>query len=191
MHLWQNPTHTDKETYRAHNSDVVQRILKHLRLYSRYASPRALVPAKQTIQSQPGGDVELACTNSRNNTSISPEPHTSSSVQPNVSPPCIKQDFRSSYVFLRTPKKSGKQLLTDDENPPEAWGLYFEEGFRIHHAFIVILFFYCLASLAFGVYWCVEYGLVGPQSGAEAFAVSAWMIGFVSLVTTVWFKWAD
>ena len=191
MHLWQNPTHTDEKTYQAHNSGLVQRTLKCLRLYFSNTSPRALVPAKQIIHSQATGDIELACANSRNNTAISPEPHTSSSVQPNVSPPCMKQDFRSSYVFLRTPKKRGEQLLPDDENPPEAWGLYFEEGFRIHHAFIVMLFFYCLASLAFGVYWCVEYGLVGPQSGAEAFSISAWMIGLVSLVTTVWFKWAD
>lgn len=31
------------------------------------------------------------------------------------------QDFRSSYVFLRTPKKLGEQLIADDEDPPEAW----------------------------------------------------------------------
>jgi len=31
------------------------------------------------------------------------------------------RDFRSSYVFLRTPKKLGEQLIADDENPPEAW----------------------------------------------------------------------
>ena len=191
MHLWQNPTHTDEQTYRAHDSGVVQRALKYLRLYSRYSTPRTLVPAKQTVQSPTTGDIELACTNSPNSNCTAQKSQPSSLARSNASPPSIQRDFRSSYVFLRTPKKLGEQLLPDDENPPEAWGLYFEEGFRIHHAFILILFFYCLASLAFGVYWCVEYGPVGPQSGAEAFSISAWMIGFVSLVTTVWFKWAD
>lgn len=102
-----------------------------------------------------------------------------------------EQDPRSSYVLLRTPKKLGEQLLPDDEDPPEAWGLYFEEGFRVHHFLIVLLFLYILASLAFSVYWCVEYGLVGPDSGASAFGVASWMIAAVSLVVTVWFKWAD
>ena len=195
MHLWQNPTHTDEQTYQARNSSVAQKILKFTRLYVRYTSLGALIPTKQTTHSQSQHDLELACTNNphihENRLSTTHEPHLSSSVPPDASQSSIKLDFRSSYVFLRTPKKIGEQLLSDDENPPEAWGLYFEEGFRVHHAFIVILFFYCLASLAFGIYWCVEYGLVGPHSGAGAFGVSSWMIGLISLVTTVWFKWAD
>lgn len=200
MHLWQNPTHTDEKTYRAHNLGVVQKSLKHLRLRFKYiigvcTFSHATNPVNRITHNRNRHDIELACTNTaqnaENRTPMSHEPHTSSSMPPNASPPTIQQDFRSSYVFLRTPKKLGEQLLPDDENPPEAWGLYFEEGFRIHHSFIVILFFYCLASLAFGVYCSVEYGLVGAHSGAEAFAVSAWMIGLVSLVTTVWFKWAD
>ena len=193
MHLWQNPTHTDQQTYRAHNSSIIQKILKYLRLYLRNTPPRALIPAKQTTRSPAGDDIELACTTNviGNNTSTAQEHRPSVPVPPITSPPSIKRDFRSSYVFLRTPKKLGEQLLPNDEDPPEAWGLYFEEGFRIHHAFIAILFVYCLASLAFGVYWCVEYGLVGPHSGAGAFGISSWMIGLVSLVTTVWFKWAD
>ena len=61
----------------------------------------------------------------------------------------------------------------------------------MHHCLILILFIYILASLAFGIYWCIKYGLVGPKSGAAAFGISSWMIALISLVTAVWFKWAD
>ncbi|KAL8790249.1 MAG: hypothetical protein Q9195_006472 [Heterodermia aff. obscurata] len=109
------------------------------------------------------------------------------------SPPSEQENQgpRSSYVFLRTPRKLGEQLQPDDEDPPEAWGLYFEEGFRVHHFFILLLFIYILASLAFAIYWCANFGFTGPKTGSGAFAVSSWMIALFSLVTTVWFKWAD
>ena len=185
MHLWQNPTHTDLQTYRLGNPGIAEKFLKYLRLT--LSSDRAVDPAIQATASQSRQDIELACTNGSdtgtNHTRGSSDLHSPSSSK--------QQDFRSSYVFLRTPKKLGEQLLPDDEDPPEAWGLYFEEGFRIHHFFIVVLFFYVLASLAFGLYWCIRYGLVGPHSGVEAFGISSWMITLVGLVTTVWFKWAD
>ena len=109
---------------------------------------------------------------------------------PHCSPP-VEEGPRSSYVFLRTPRKRGEQLQPDDADPPEAWGLYFEEGFRVHHFFILLLFIYILASLAFAIYWCVNFGFIGPKTGSGAFGVSSWMITLVSLLTTVWFKWAD
>lgn len=52
----------------------------------------------------------------------------------------------------------------------------------------IITFIYIMATASFGAYWCSKYGLVGPSSGAAAFGVSSWMIGLISLVTTVMFK---
>ena len=54
------------------------------------------------------GDVELATRSSKN-------PDTNHDFASHES------DARSSYVFLRTPKLLGEQLLADDEDPPEAW----------------------------------------------------------------------
>lgn len=48
-----------------------------------------------------------------------------------------------------------------------------------------------MATAAFGAYWCAEYGLVAPNSGAAVFGICSWMIGLISLVTTVLFKWAE
>ena len=193
MHLWQNPSHTDMRTHRSRNPGLLPKFLRYLRL-SCFVG-HAPISGNQAAIAQTQQDIELASTNSPS--TVPTHAFTSSGsqtpppLQPQPSALSKPPDFRFNYVFLRTPKKVGEQLLPDDENPPEGWGFYFEEGFRVHHFFILVLFIYCLASLAFGLYWSVKFGAVGPQSGAEAFAVSSWMIALVSLITTVWFKWAD
>ena len=105
--------------------------------------------------------------------------------------PSRATNFRSAYVFLRTPKKLGDKLHPDDVDPPEGWGIYLEEGFRVHHLLIVMLFVYVLSSLAFGIFWYRKYGMMSPQSGLEAFGVSSWMISLMTMLMTVWFKWTD
>ena len=55
------------------------------------------------------GDIELATGSSRS----SDANHNSATQE--------SQDARSAYVFLRTPKKIGGQLIADDEDPPEGW----------------------------------------------------------------------
>jgi hypothetical protein len=101
------------------------------------------------------------------------------------------ENFPSSYVFLRTPKKLGDKLQPDGEEPPEGWGIYLEESFRVHHLLVLVLLVYGMASLAFGAYWYRKYGMVGPQSGLGSFVVSSWMISLATLFWSVWFKWAD
>ena len=186
MHLWQNPSHSDLQTYRSRRGRI-GRLLEYFR--SNYTitspSPASPSPASPSPESQPSHiqqqDLETKSSTQPSATSVHPSPP---SEQENQGP-------RSSYVFLRTPRKLGEQLQPDDADPPEAWGLYFEEGFRVHHFFILILFIYILASLAFAIYWCAKFGFVGPKTGSEAFGVASWMVTLVSLVTTVWFKWAD
>ena len=198
MHLWQNPSHTDAQTYRARKGGIIQIILYHLRakLRSKMSEVSESAHASRNA-TQTQHDIEMTSAN-HTNAGINHAPPVSAAQitspsadsqhsSPSVSPGC----FRSSYVFLRTPKKLGDQMHPDDEDPPEGWGLYFEEGFQVHHFFMVLLFLYILGSLIFGTYWCSKYGLVGPQSGAEAFSVSSWMIALVSLIIVVWFKWAD
>ena len=169
MHLWQNPSHTDLQTYQSRRGKI-RRLLGYLRPSHTVTSPSPGPPESQ--------DIELTS----NNKPVPTSTHCS---------PSSEEGRRSSYVFLRTPRIVGEQLLPDDIDPPEAWGLYFEQGFRVHHFFILVLFIYILASLAFAIYWCVNFGFIGPKTGSGAFGVSSWMIALVSLVTTVWFKWAD
>ncbi|KAL8664206.1 MAG: hypothetical protein Q9202_003284 [Teloschistes flavicans] len=189
MHLWQNPSHGDLQTYNNRPQGAIGALVNRMRLLKHYLvaygrSESGHIAANRTMNDGQGHlqqDVEMT------------NPNSNPSNQPSAGVPAASDTHgnRSSYVFLRTPKKLGDQLVADDEDPPEAWGLYFEEGFAIHHFLLVVLFIYILATIAFGIYWCTKYGLVGPHTGASAFGVSSWMIGLISLVVTVWFKWAD
>ncbi|KAL8700081.1 MAG: hypothetical protein Q9201_005644 [Fulgogasparrea decipioides] len=183
MHLWQNPSHSDLQTYTTRQQSIVARLLRRLNFIKKCIVMFRNIKIGNTSGGNAGDeferDMELNATNR-------PE-----SMNNGTANPPIKQENRSSYVFLRTPKLLGDQLIADDEDPPEAWGLYFEEGFKVHQFFVVVLFIYTLASLVFAIYWCARYGLVGPRTGSGAFAVSSWMTGLISLVVTVWFKWAD
>ncbi|KAI4249407.1 MAG: hypothetical protein LQ352_005662 [Teloschistes flavicans] len=189
MHLWHHPSHSDLQTYNNRPQGAIGALVHRMRLFKHYLvaygrSESGNIAVNRTMNDGQGHlqqDVEMT------------NPNSNPSNQPSTGVPAASDTHgnRSSYVFLRTPKKLGDQLIADDEDPPEAWGLYFEEGFAIHHFLIVVLFIYILATIAFGIYWCTNYGLVGPHTGAGAFGVSSWMIGLISLVVTVWFKWAD
>ncbi|KAI4113850.1 MAG: hypothetical protein LQ338_008100 [Usnochroma carphineum] len=183
MHLWQNPSHCDLQTYESRSPNVFIRIsrrIHHLVGRHRQETDDENSPAttETTASNEHSHDMELGHMHSSGSGSNAP------STQETLGP-------RSSYVFLRTPRKLGEQLEANDEDPPVAWGLYFEEGFRVHHFFFIVLLLYIMASLGFAIYWCERYGLVGPHSGSGAFGVASWMIGLVSLVVTVWFKWAE
>ncbi|KAI4200158.1 MAG: hypothetical protein LQ350_004119 [Teloschistes chrysophthalmus] len=185
MHLWQNPSHSDEQTYNNRPQSMISRLLHRTRLFKNYlaaywknepddpAVNRTVNDGQIELQQ----DVEMTRTNGPGDPTA------------NTTAVSDNHGNRSSYVYLRTPKKLGDKLIPDDEDPPEAWGLYFEEGFAVHHFLVVILFIYILATIAFGAYWCTKYGLVGPRTGAGAFGISSWMIGLISLVVTVWFKW--
>ena len=101
------------------------------------------------------------------------------------------EDRSCSYIFLRTPKKLGEKLLSDDVNPPEGWGMHIEEGLKVGRLFMLILLLYLSGTLVFGIFWYREFGMAGPQSGFGAFGVSSWMVSLISIITTVWFKWSD
>ncbi|KAL8764835.1 MAG: hypothetical protein Q9194_006816 [Teloschistes cf. exilis] len=187
MHLWQNPSHSDEQTSDSRPQSVMGRILCRMRLFKNYLvaycknepDDPAVNLTVNNEQVDLQRDVEMTSTNGTGITSDN---------TPTGSHQCGDQ---SSYVYLRTPKKLGDKLIPDDEDPPEAWGLYFEEGFAVHHFLVIILFIYILATKAFGAYWCTKHGLVGPRTGAGAFGISSWIIGLISLIVTVWFKWAD
>ena len=101
------------------------------------------------------------------------------------------ESISSSYTFLRTPKKLGEKLLPNDVDPPEGWGMYFEEGLKVSRLFMFILFLYLSGTLVFAIVWYRAFGMAGPQSGFGAFGVSSWMVGLMSIITTVCFKWAE
>ncbi|KAL8708280.1 MAG: hypothetical protein Q9225_007629 [Loekoesia sp. 1 TL-2023] len=180
LHLWQNPSHCDLKTYKSQQSSTLNRMLSRLGLNRNVVHTARRSSSNQVISgSESRRDVERATFGG----STSSGSHTSGTHE-SLGP-------RSSYVLLRSPKKRGEQLIANDEDPPEAWGLYFEEGFGVHHFLFILLMLYIMASLGFAIYWCERYGFVGPHSGVGAFGVVNWMIGLISLVVTVWFKWAD
>ena len=106
-------------------------------------------------------------------------------------PEVQREDKSSSYIFLRTPQKLGEKLMPNEENPPEGFGMYFEESLKVGRLFMFVLFLYLSGTLVFGVVWYREFGMAGPQSGLGAFGVSSWMVSLISIITTVWLKWAD
>ena len=200
MHLWQNPDHANAHLYQSRGRFMS---LKADLLYGSITGlwsklsintgqqggpeppPLMLSPSEQETRS---ADPILAV-------EATPEARktigrTSEAVDSDLELQ-MGEELRSCYVFSRTPKKKGAKLEPDDRYPPEGLGMHFEEGFRVHHLFILLLFFYVLGSLAFGIFWYRQYGMTGPQSGLGSFEVSSWMIGLISLVTTVWLKWAD
>lgn len=171
MHLWQNPTHCDRKTYQSQRATLFIRLLRWL--IFRKTRPSSGLDASGDAC---GHDTEYAGKRPTSGNTGTVD------VRESLGP-------RSSYVLQRTPKKLGEQLMPNDEDPPEAWGLYFEEGFGVHHFLLIILMVYAIASIGFMIFWCERYG--APTSGAGAFAVASWMVGFLSLFVSVWFKWAD
>ncbi|KAL9002545.1 MAG: hypothetical protein Q9188_004524 [Gyalolechia gomerana] len=180
MHLWQHPSHCDRQTYNSHRQTSIARLFRQL----------GFCRGGFGTSGMPDGDPDAPGNASRHDTELAGMNSSTS----NGNRALDGRDSpgpRSSYVLLRIPKKLGEQLTASDEDPPEAWGLYFEEGFGVHHFLLIILMMYAMASLGFAIYWCERYGLVGPNSGSGAFAVASWMVSFITLIVTVWFKWAD
>ncbi|KAL8652369.1 MAG: hypothetical protein Q9226_004299 [Calogaya cf. arnoldii] len=182
LHQWRNPSHSDKTTYDSHPKSLAEKIRVRLRNIR-----AAVVEVATNIPMTTLRHSETQTSNEPNHEEEAlPTEETTS--HGDVRP---QNPDMSRYIFLRTPKKLGEQLIPDDRATPEAWGLYFEEGLLLHHVWLIILCIYIMATAAFGAYWCAEYGLVGPGSGAAAFAIASWMIGLFSLVMTVMFKWAE
>ena len=187
IHLWQNPSHTDSETYRSRNVDILSILLGLFRQERHENQTNTLennADSSHIIRAGFQQDIELASMNG--STVRVNKMFSASEIQNSIDP-----GPRSSFVFLRMPKKTGERLLAENNAPPEGWGLYFEEGFQVHQFFLLILFIYILASLSFGLYWSIEYRLVAPNAGSGAWSVSSWMMGLMRLIVTVWFKWAD
>ena len=199
MHLWHYPSHSDRHSYYSHRSrsDIVAKnLLDYLKIMAlgRHCGGRRGSP-EGTTQRQSLGDPEAT----RGNINIAAATAVGADIEmANSNHEVVPKDLEyqaehksSSYVFLRTPKKLGGELLPSDVDPPEGWGMYFEEGLRMSRLFTFILFLYLSGSLVFGIVWYREFGMVGPQSGLGAFTVSSWMVGLMSIITTVWLKWAD
>ncbi|KAI4137171.1 MAG: hypothetical protein L6R39_007436, partial [Caloplaca ligustica] len=181
MHMWQNPSHSDPESYKPGLLDIVRRKLRRAIYIGRVVCTSPPEDTHSTSSSiEAHRDIELGSTNGPD-----------SQCSRNATNSQESRGSRSCYVLLRTPKKIGERLEADDDDPPEAWGLYFEEGFGIHHFWLIVLFLYIMATMGFAIYWCERYGFVGPHSGVAAFEVASWMIALVSLLLTVWLKWAD
>ena len=137
IHLWQNPSHSDLASYRSRHSSIVK-LLDYLRSNRALDSPES--PCQRTPH-QNARTLSDSSTAKRNQThpDDSQQMHSDDELasidMPDVATDSASlsvevsqdQSLRSSYVFLRTPRKEGDQLMTDDENPPEAWELYFEE----------------------------------------------------------------
>ena len=187
MHLWHFPSHSDRQSYYSRRSTCIG-VAKYTLSFFKIMMPGRDYGGwrgrpEEATQRQTLGSPEVT----RGNTDIAPataDIEMANSIRE-------AEDKSSSYVFLRTPKKLGEKLLPNDVDPPQGWGLYFEEGLRISRLFMFILLLYLGGSLVFGIVWYREFGMVGPQSGLGAFGVSSWMVGLVSIITMVWLKWAD
>ena len=140
MHLWQNPSHCDLATYRSRRSRI-GKLLDYLRSKHALPSPESLGQrsphqnAEGTLSdsSTARGNQAHPDNRQQSHTNVEQASIDRPDVATNSPSPSVEasqdQGLRSSYVFLRTPRKEGDQLMSDDESPPEAWGLYFEEGY--------------------------------------------------------------
>ncbi|KAL8749237.1 MAG: hypothetical protein Q9199_007809 [Rusavskia elegans] len=187
LHRWRNPSHSDEVTYFSQPRSLVERVRFYVRsLKNGIAKHAAGIPMAVINRQQQGSGTEPV-----HDEEAPPGNEPLNHGNSNPIAPGLQIPDPSRYIFLRTPKMFGKQLIPDDKDTPEAWGLYFEEGFLLHHLFLIILCIYIMATAAFAAYWCTKYGFVGPESGTASFAVSSWMIGLISLVFMVMFKWAE
>lgn len=98
---------------------------------------------------------------------------------------------RSRYAIIAIPKKIGNMVELDlgAEQREEAWGLQFEESFTIHRLLFYILVLYFLGSIVAVVHLFQEE--TGPVSMAYKLWIFSWIASFVTLLLTVWLKWAE
>lgn len=113
LNQWRNPSHSDAVTYHSHPRSLVERLLFKIRsIRNSVVGVTASIPMTTTNRSEiehdrePVPDEEAVPTrgtiNPGNNQGLqTPDP--------------------SRYVFLRTPKKLGEQLVPHDRATPEAW----------------------------------------------------------------------
>lgn len=108
LHQWRNPSHSDVKTYFSQPRTVLERLLFFLRHMkpttpsSGHSEPKADAEPVHDEEAGPNrGTIGLGSAQSSNLALRSPDP--------------------SCYVFLRTPKKLGDQLVADDRATPEAW----------------------------------------------------------------------
>ncbi|KAI4167199.1 MAG: hypothetical protein LQ343_007411 [Gyalolechia ehrenbergii] len=174
MHLWQHPSHCDRQTYKSHRQTSIARLFRQLGFRRGGFGTSGML----------GNDPDAPGNASRHDTELAGM-NSSTSNGNRALDGRDSSGPRSSYVLLRIPKKLGEQLTATDEDPPEAWGLYFEEGFGVHHFLLIILMMYAMASLGFAIYWCERYGLVGPNSGSGAFAVASWMCVIAAMMSDI------
>jgi len=161
LHLWRNPHHSDEMAYREWHSKA--NLWKRFRdRFRHFPKVSKSVPTNEPNEGDPIDHDQVG------------NPHS------------------STYVFVKIPKKIGDRLEPNYGNEaPEGWGIYFEEGFKVHRLLFVVLIFYFFASLSV-IAWIIDrFGITTPTTYMGLFSVLAWLISFSSLFLTVWFKWAE
>jgi hypothetical protein len=58
---------------------------------------------------------------------------------------------KSKWVYLSTPKKAGERLVQHPSNPPEGWGLKFEEDLVIPRLMRITFWYFFFAAWLLGV----------------------------------------
>lgn len=98
----------------------------------------------------------------------------------------------SAYIFVKIPKKVGDKVEFDfGDNRPDAYGLLFDERFKVHRLLFYLLLLYFSGSLVVTVWLLKTIGPKGPQSFQGLLWLLGWILTFISLLFTVWFKWAE
>jgi hypothetical protein len=103
------------------------------------------------------------------------------------------QQLRATRIIRSVPKKIGQKLTVNfrDHNHPEAWGLEFEETFRVHRLLFFVLFLYAACSFALLAWLFYRYGLGVPSSLSSVLWIFGWVVSLFGLTMTVWLKWAE
>ena len=98
---------------------------------------------------------------------------------------------RSRYAIVAIPKKKGEKVEPDPGGVKreEVWGLQFEEGFTIHRLLFYLLVLYFLGNIVAVIHLFQEAS--GPVSMANKLWIFGWIASFVTLLLTVWLKWAE
>jgi hypothetical protein len=101
---------------------------------------------------------------------------------------------RSRFIFRNTPKKLNGELqpcYDDDADPPEGWGLRFEEGFSIPPILFVALLLYVCVGFGFGLGFLIKYWRKEAQAGFSAFSLSSYGVSVFTLAVTVMVKYSE
>ena len=163
MHLWQNPHHADKETYKAWENQIG--FLR--RWWERFCHVSARLMEPQPTNEPPARNMYM---------------------DPDKPIP----PRRKSFVFLRTPKRVGEPIENSfGDDDPEGWGMLFDEGFQVHRLLIALLAFNFLGSLGFILSAIFKELPLSPSTLPALISFWSWLVGSLALFLTVWFKWAE